>query len=106
MWYEYLMERHGWETMLFEHGFIVYEINGENCFIQEIYVKPEARRNSVGTHMADQVEEIAKERGCKKIWGTVVLGTYGANEAMMAHLNWGLKLHSINGNCILTVKEL
>ncbi len=106
MWHEYLLERHGWESIQYDNGFIVYEIRGEDCFIQELYTKPEARKNGLATIMADEVESIAKENGCKRIWGTVVIGTSGASGAMMAHLSWGLKLHSTNGQCIVTVKEI
>ena len=106
MYFDYLAERNGFEHVELPHGFIVYEISGEDCFIHDLYVKPEWRSSYLGTTLADKVQKIAKQKGCKRIWGNVVISTNGANVALMAHLKWGLKLHSTKGDCIITVKEL
>lgn len=106
MYFDYAKERLGQETIANEYGFIMYQITGKDCFIHDLYIKPEYRRENHATELADQVEYIARKADCTKIWGQVVVGSGGDSVALMSHLSWGLKLQSANGNCIVTVKEI
>jgi GNAT superfamily N-acetyltransferase len=106
MYFDYVKERLGQEVIQNEYGFILYYINGQDCFIVDLYVKPEHRRKNIATELADQVQEIAQKRRCTKIWGQVVVGSGGDFVALMSHFSWGLRLHSANANCIVTVKEI
>lgn len=106
MYFDYLSERLGYEHIQNECGFVVYQVVGKDCFIHELYVAPEYRRAAIATHLADNVQVIAKDAGCTRIWGQVIVSTKGATNALQAHLNWGLKLHSTESGCIITVKEI
>lgn len=106
MYFDYLKERLDYEHFQNDFGFVVYKITGEECYIHELYVKPEFRGSYHGTALADKVEFLAIKNNCKRIWGQIFIPSRGANEAMMAHLKWGLKLHSTNGDCINMVKEI
>jgi GNAT superfamily N-acetyltransferase len=106
MWFEYLSERLGYSVIEKQHGFIVYQIVGDDCFIHDLYVKPDYRRINLGSELADEVQRLAKESGCKRIWGQIVVGSGGDSEAMIAHLKWGLRLDSVRDNSIFTVKEI
>lgn len=102
----YLKEREGKEVYESEEGFISYVIEGDECYIETIYVAPIFRRLSSGTNMANIVATRAKEAGCKFLSGSSDPRAHGATDAMMAMLTYGFKLHSIKGDLIVLTKKL
>lgn len=104
---DYIKEREDIETLEFEKGFITFKMLPDNTiYMKDIYVIPEARREGVGTFLTDKVCEIAKERGCKKVFGSVSLGANNASDSLKAQLIYGMKLHSIKDNMIYLVKDI
>jgi ribosomal protein S18 acetylase RimI-like enzyme len=67
----YLKEREGIETLESEHGFATYLLRPTDCYIIDIYVVPELRQSGLAKQLADQIVEIAKERGIKLLTGSV-----------------------------------
>jgi len=106
MYFDYLKERLNQDHMEFDSGFIVYSIEGRDCYIHEIYVKPEARRSDVATAMVGAVEYEAALHGCTKLWGNVIVDTNGPEAALAFHLSMGAKIASAKDNIIVTYKEL
>lgn len=106
MYADYVKERFGHETIVSTHGFIVYSTKGQDCFIHELHIDKASRRSGHGHGMGDLVLAIAKERGCGKIWATVIPSSHTATEAMQTHLAWGMKIHSSSQDCIVTVREI
>lgn len=106
MYFDYLQERLGYEVMQNDYGFIVLQIIGTDCYLHELYVRPEHRRKQNATYLADCALEKAKQSGCTKLWSQVVITTNGANEAMAAHLAWGMRLHSTDAGRVILSREI
>ena len=54
-----------------EKGFASYVITGQECYIDNIYIKPKYRKGKGATQLADEIVEMAKEKGCNVLIGTV-----------------------------------
>ena len=60
LFYKYMKELLNAEVLEKEHGFAIYTINGEECFIEHIYVDPRCRESQYASKLADEVCESAK----------------------------------------------
>lgn len=103
---QYIQEREGKKIIEGEHGFCTYKIYGEECYIEDIFIKKESRRSGIASEMTDLIASMAKEIGCKFLTGTCVPSTYGATESMKAMLQYGFKIHSCVNDKIILIKEL
>lgn len=103
---DYILEREGKQCIERKHGFITYLASGDDCYIIDFYVTPEARRTGKGTELANLVSQSAKKIGCKRLLGSVVPSTNGCSESMQALLWYGFKLLSARENFILLYKEI
>ncbi len=105
---DYLVERTNDQILENEYGFATYRFL-ENCktvYIVDIYVIPEARVKGIATDMADQIEKIAKERGCIDMIGTVLPSAKGSTASLAVLLAYGMKLHSSAQDAIILRKEI
>lgn len=106
---EYVREREGYQTIEYpDVGFATFRFNDEmkECYIRDIYVRPEFRRDRVANKMADQISSLAKERGCKILTGSIVPSMKGSTESLHGLLWYGFKLHACTNDYIVLVKEL
>jgi len=102
----YLKERENVDLVETEDGFAIYAITGNECYIRDIYVKPELRNQKVASKIADQVCEKAKKAGCKILTGSVCPSTKGADASLRVLQGYGMRLHSCSTNLIIFVKDL
>lgn len=105
---QYIKEREQKDIIETDKGFATYKVypNGE-CYLQDIYVIPEARRSRVAYDLADQVVEIAKEKKCHTLVGSVCTDAINPTASMKFVLNYnGMKFHSVKGNMIFFTKDL
>lgn len=105
-WSMYFKEREGFDSLETNEAILSYKINGEECYIRDIYVLPEARRGGHGWKIADIVSEMAKDIGCKYLTGSIVPSTAGASESMMALLRYGFRISKSTEDFIILIKEL
>lgn len=103
---EYIKEREGKSILETKTGFAVYVIEGDECYIEEIFVIKEFRKSSVAREMADEISEIAKGRGCKFLTGTVDPNANASTDSLKILLAYGFELHSIKGPLIVFTKKL
>ncbi len=103
---QYIKEREDRDIFENEHGFFTYKIFGDECYIVDMFIEKKFRRLGIATEMANVVEKIAKEHGCKFITGTCVPSTNGATESMKAMFHHGFKVHSCEQDKIILIKEL
>ena len=106
---EYVRERLDHEIIEDESGFIEFRINEDKtCFVQDIYVRPKYRKLGSGRakKLADQVRDLAKERGCNTLTANVDILTKGHNEALLFHLRYGMRVQRLCGSLIVTAKEI
>jgi len=106
MWLEYIKERTGAEVLEWEHGFAIYYLKKEECYIEEIYVQPEKRKDGYAAQMANKIVERAKEKGCKILTGSVSVGVKGDTDALKVLLAYGFSLYELRGNLIILDKEI
>ncbi len=106
---EYIKDREGYQTIEYpDVGFATFRFNDEmkECYIRDIYVRTEHRRSRVAEKMADQISDLAKERGCKILTGSIIPSMRGSTESLQGLLWYGFKLHGCSNDYIVLVKEL
>ena len=101
---DYIKEREGFEIVEGDQGFMSFIIKGDECYIRDAYVAPEARMIGAGRMFMEEIEKIAKERGCSKISGSVRPSANHSTESMKALLAGGFQLHSASADAIWFVK--
>lgn len=106
MWNAYLKEREGKEIYECSRGFVTYKILGDECYIVDIYVLPEHRKDKVASLMADNVAEIAKGLGCKWLTGSVSPPANGSHTSMLVLIAYGMKLQKAEKDIIFFAKEI
>lgn len=107
LWAEYKRELEGIETLKHEDkGFAAYSFHNDECYIRDIYVVPEARKENIAAKMADEIEAIAKERGCKFLSGTVYTQFPGATVSATAMIKVGFEIHSSEPNKIVFLRRI
>lgn len=96
MYKSYLKERSDIELVTSEHGFATYETffseTGLDCYIQDIYVVPEARRGRAASRLADKITIIAIELGCDRLLGSVDLKASNPTQSIKVLLRYGFEV--------------
>lgn len=103
---EYIKERLNKEIIEDERGFATYLFMDDGVYVEDIFVKKEYRDTGVAKEMLDKISMIAKDKGCKKIIGTVVPSTAGSTHSLQAAFAYGFKLDSSRQNLIVYIKDL
>lgn len=103
---DYVKERSGADVITTDVGFVTYRIQGDECFLMEIYTAPEHRRSHRGAELVDAVALKGRSAGCKFISATISPQAGGSTEAMAAAIKVGFKLHSSGQNCVILTKEI
>lgn len=89
-----------------DRGFATFEITGDECYIVDIYIEPEYRTAKEASKLADEVVEIALERGCSILTGSVVPSAHNSTISLKVLLGYGFELHGASDNFITFAKEL
>jgi len=103
---EYIKERLDKNIIENEDGFMTYVFQGESCYIEDVYVKPEKRKSGLGKQMMIEVEAKAKEAGCKVLTGSVRPSAKNSTDSMRILLSVGFSLLSSSVDAIFFWKEL
>lgn len=103
---EYVKERASRETVETENGFMTFQIQGNECFIHDAYVRPAFREGGTAAAMLGAVTTIAREHGCTILSCTVCPSANGSTESMKVILACGFKLGQSVQNLISFVKEI
>lgn len=90
---EYLKEREGVDLIHNEKGFAIYSILNNECYIRDIYVLPEYRKSHVATELANQIQDIAKAKGCKVLTGSVSPQANNSHSSIKVLLAYGMTQH-------------
>lgn len=89
-----------------EFGFITYNFQDEICQLEEIFIKPEFRRQGKASEYYTMCEKIGRENGMKILKGSIVIGTLGAEESMMCLFKNKFYLAYTEGMMIYLFKEI
>ena len=102
----YIKEREGREIIEDERGFLSYLITKDQCYVVDVFVKKEHRRKGVTQEYFDRAKEIAKEKGCTYLLGSVCIAANKTNESMKWMLSIGYKVSYTQGSMIYFTMEL
>lgn len=102
----YLQETFGKDIVEDPEGFASYSIVNKECYIETVYVIPEARCKGKAPWLVDQIAKIAKEKGCTFLSTTINPGINNVEKSMRVITNYGFKFHSCDHNRIYFIKEL
>ena len=103
---DYIKERLGKQVLEDDHGFVTYFFESDYVYVEDVYTRPESRREGKLYKMVDQVAEIAKEKGVHKMLGSVVPSANSSTESLHVLLDYGFKLYSSDKNIIYFMKEI
>lgn len=104
---DYLKERTNDEIIETGFGFATYRfLDEKTCYIVDIYIVPACRKEGRASDIADIIKEIARERGCKELLGSVVPSAKGSTTSVKVLLAYGMTLKSCEKDFILFGKEL
>lgn len=106
MWAEYFREKDGKECVETTQGFMLYSFKGEECYIEHVYVVPEARKEGHGKFLLSVVEARARKNGCKYLTGSIRPSARGSTESALAQMACGFKILSAHQDAIYLVKNL
>ncbi len=90
---QYICERQNKSILENESGFLVYYFEGVYCYIEEIFVVEADRNNGIAAKMADEVKQIAIDKNCKWLVGSVKPSTNGSTSSLKVLLAYGFKLY-------------
>lgn len=103
---KYIKEREQKEIVENEFGFATYKVFGNAVYIEDIYVVPEMRKAGMAKTLADQACFYAKEKGAKKVFGSVDVSLSSANESIKVLMAYGMSAHSTSGNLVYFSKDI
>lgn len=103
---EYLKETFGKDIIEDEDGFASFLIVKKECYVETVYVRPEARSSKHSFQYVDRIVEIAKEQGCQYLLTTVNKRISTPERSIHIILKYGFKKHSEDDDCHVFFKEI
>ena len=103
---QYLKERESKEILEDETGFATYTFVQDGVYIENIYTHPDYRQSGVASKFADKIAEIAKAKGYKKMYGSVVPTANNSTASLKVLLAYGFRLDSAQPNAIFMIKDI
>lgn len=106
MWAEYNKECLGFDSYINEHGFVLYRIENDQCFIQDLYIKKDSRGKELFRTLVDVVVEAAKKHKCNRLVSQINVANATSSASISMHTKYGMKLVSAHNNVLLFLKEI
>jgi len=103
---KYKKEREGAESISVDGAFITYKFLQDFCYVEDIYCEPHLRKTGLAHELSKQVEAIAKEKGFKKLLGSVDVSRANPERSLRACFNDGFKILNLQGSVIWLQKEI
>lgn len=103
---EYIKEREGYDIVENDKGFATFTISGVECYLRDIYVRPDFRKQDVASELAREVEKQAADRGATILIGSCCVGMRGDTESLKVLLAYGFRVRGVEGNMIYFDKEI
>ena len=85
---------------------MTYSFINDACIIHDMFVVEEYRGNKGSAKLADEVAQIAKSQGCRRLIGFVHLGLETTDISLMCQLKYGFKVKMAENNKITLEKEI
>jgi len=107
MYFSYLKEREGRESIVTEHSFVTYNVYDDHIVIYDMYIKPEFRGiKEVSDDLIARLFQVANAHGCKKCVATIDISTKGAMKSLSFNIKHNFVIVCMKDNIITLVKDL
>lgn len=103
---QYIKERLDKNILEDKHGFATYYFDGAYCYIEDIFVVEEKRTCGVAAQLADKITEIAKQKNCLALIGSVKPSANGSTTSVKVLLAYGFKLFKAQEDFVWFKKDL
>lgn len=108
---QYIEETTDTQMLETEYGFATYttmfnEGGYFDCYIEDIYVIPEARKTHKASAMADEIAKAALKQGCHRLLGSINLKINDPTRSMKVLLAYGFKVLNAGEGFIWFEKKL
>lgn len=90
----YFKEREGFDSLITNEGFAIYKMAGEECYIKDIWVHRDFRKQRVASDLADKIAKMAKDAGCKYLSGSISTMVGDPTTSTKVLLAYGFMIHS------------
>lgn len=95
---DYIAEREGKAIIEREYGFATYYINGPECYIADVFIAKDHRGKGLSVKLGIEIEDIAREKGCKFISFSIHPGSMGAEHSVLILLKEGFRFVGNRGD--------
>lgn len=107
MYATYLSEKTDILIIENEKGFATYRyLPNDQCYIMDIFILPEYRKQYIATEFADSITEEAKKVNTTRLIGSVIPSNKDSEKSILVLLHYGMKLLSCNENIIYFYKDI
>lgn len=106
LYFQYIKERENLDFVEIEEGFFTYKINGDECYLNNVFLKPEHRGTPATIKIMNKIIEAAQSRDCKLISANVYLNDHGFHRTIKSALKLGFSFVLAQNNCVTIVKKL
>lgn len=103
---QYIKERENKDIVEDDYGYATYFFINDGVYIQDIYVHPDHRHSNIASKYADEIANLAKQKGYKKMYGSVVPSMSHSTSSLKVLLSYGFRLESSERNAIIMVKDI
>ena len=103
---QYLSEREGYSCVLKDEGFAAYKIEGDHCYLRDIWVSPDYRKKGVASAIANEGADRARTAGCTFMTGSVDTSLPSATISAKVLLAYGMEITGVAGTGIFFRKAL
>lgn len=104
---KYLKERTADHIIETPRGFASYRyISEKTCYIIDIYVIPEERKQGYASKLANYIATRAKSKGCTELIGTVCPSANNADASIKTLQAYGMSVKSAQNDLIIFSKEI
>lgn len=98
MWSDYIYETRGMDAVENEHGFATFLIKDKECYVEDVYVKPESRKKYVASDFVNKIKDRAQRSGCLYLTTSVNMAITDPTASVAVILAYGFKItHTTNG---------
>tara|TARA_R110002126_G_scaffold172712_5_gene321512 strand:- start:515 stop:838 length:324 start_codon:yes stop_codon:yes gene_type:complete len=107
MYFDYLAERRPeCKILKNDFGFAIYSYADDAVYIEEIYVRPDFRKEDIASQLSETIQKEAKDLGCGRLLGSVSASAEGSTDSIRVLLSHGMSLLSSQDDLIWFVKDL
>ncbi len=103
---EFYKERQGADTILKPEGFIIYKINGPECFIVNMFIEKKSRGTYRFRAWLDELSKHAESKGCQFLSANIYLNDPGATHTLRSSLSYGFKVSDSGIGVLLISKNI